>query len=85
MTLYFKGADEITLPSGIAASGLTLAEIGAVTCLACLQHGAADNAAVFESEEMRAAMKLLLERKLFSVGLEDGVVKITVDLSVVGL
>lgn len=37
LKLTVKNKNEITLPGGLAASPLTLAEIGAITCMACLE------------------------------------------------
>ncbi len=39
LELQIKDDNEICLPDWIAASKLTLAEIGAVACLACMETG----------------------------------------------
>ena len=85
MELQLKNDDEITLPAGLATSGLTLAEIGAITCLSCLQAGAADEAEIFETPEMQEAIKKLMEREVFKPSFSDGKITILVDLEKVRL
>lgn len=81
LNLAFRCENEIVLPAGLAESGLTLAEIGAITCLACLQQGAADDAAIFGTKEIQDAMKSLMAKNIFKPRFEDGAIKIDVDLT----
>lgn len=84
LELTLKNDDEITLPASIAGSSLTLAEIGAVAVLACLQNGEEIPARI-NSDEMQDAMFSLKDKGVFRPSFADGKVIITVDLEAVGL
>lgn len=82
MELTIKNDDEITLPSWIGGSKLTLAEIGAVATLACLEiDGDSEHlAARMGSPEMAEAVKGLKEKGVFKVSVGGNEVGMTLDL-----
>lgn len=88
LTLSVQNDDEITLPAGIAVSSLSLAEIGAVVVMACLQHEQPDQdglAARMNSEEMMTASQSLKNKDILKIGMSEGKLSINIDLEAVGL
>lgn len=85
MPLKFNLHDdgEVTLPGKIANSTLTLAEIGALVCLAALQTGEVEiNPARFD-DELSAAIKSMQAKGVIKASVEGRTVKIEIDLDVV--
>lgn len=89
MELQIKSDDEISLPAAIAASPLTLAEIGAIACIACIEatQGADEEGLSkrLQSPEMMEALKSLKERGVFSIGMDGNTVSMKLNLEAVGL
>lgn len=88
LELNIKHDDEIVLPARIAQSKLTLAQIGAIACMACLENAGGDLESMADrlnSAEMQATMKELAELKVFTVGREGNTVTMRLDLGPVGL
>ena len=88
LELTVASDEEITLPAKIALTDLTLAEIGAITCLICFQSPVANNehkvAERAESHEFKEAFKKLREGgviKLKRTGERD--VTLEVDLNAI--
>lgn len=73
--LSIKDENHIILPAGVATSDLSLSEIGAIACLACLQtqiEKGTEMGARLESKEMIDALTALKLRGLFDVTVEEG-------------
>ncbi len=80
MKLQIHTDNEIALPDWLGSSSLTLSEIGAVVCLACVQCG---NMKAFErmgNNEGKALIESLKAKGILSASLEAGVLKIDLDL-----
>ena len=87
LELTVKDDDEITLPKSIATSALTLAEIGAVVCMASIQMQDPDDEGIavrLKSPEMLTALKSLRNRKVLEVVTEGKCVFIKLNLGEVG-
>ncbi len=82
MGLELKQEDEISLPDWIGETSLTLAEIGAVVCLACAQKG---NQAAFRigDENMAKACDTLKEKGVLIAEIKGKKLSIHLDLNVV--
>ncbi len=80
--LKLAAANEITLPNWIGATSLTLAEIGAVACLACMKDGNKESAARMDTEEMSEALRTLKEKNVLQLSLEGKSLSMTIDLDV---
>jgi len=84
MEFFIKNNDEITLPGWIGGSSLTLQEIGAIVCLACLETDGDSEAlgARFSSEEFSLCAKPLIERGIVKVSFnkEKSRMKMDIDL-----
>ena len=88
LELTVKNENEITLPRTLAASPLTLSEIGAIVVMACLdtlQENEDGLAARLRSEEMQTALKSLKERGVFAIAVEGKTVTIKLKLDAIGL
>lgn len=84
ISLTFFADDEVPLPAKIIESTLTLAQIGALACMQCLQKYAGNMDAVeprLKSEEMAAAMRELVALRVFKVGKSGDAIQMEVDLS----
>ena len=69
ITLVPKSEDDVTLPSSLATSKLTLAELGALFCLASLpNHLAADNGEQL-AKRMSTPEFVVVSQKLVELGL----------------
>lgn len=79
MNLELKREDEICLPVWIGSSHLTLAEIGAVVCIACAQKG--NEAALrLEDPPMIEAVHQLRDGGLLKAELNGNQLSINLDL-----
>lgn len=74
---------EITLPDWIGATSLTLAEIGAVACLACMINGNQESADRMQTEEMAAALRTLKDKNVLRVSAEGGHLSMEINLDAV--
>ena len=83
MELQLAPDEEITLPDWIGATSLSLAEIGAVACLACMKNGNKESAARMQTEEMAAALGTLKEKNVLQVSLEGKRLSMEIDLDAV--
>ena len=83
MELQIASDDEITLPDWIGATSLTLAEIGAVACPACMKNGNKESGARMQTEEMAAALGTLKEKNVLQVSLEGKRLSMEIDLDAV--
>lgn len=87
LKLRLEPEDEIHLPDWIAATSLTLEEIGAVAVMACFetQAGGYDEllAARLKTPEMTSALKQLESKGVFHMGISRGNVHMHLDLDVV--
>lgn len=85
--LQIKSEDEICLPDWIAASSLSLSEIGAVACLACMPTWAGgyqkEMLERIGSKEMDAAMCSLRDKGVFTGNISGKEIKLNVDLDVI--
>lgn len=82
-----KPENEISMPAGLVGSPLTLAEIGAIFCLACLdspkeQSGVSTR---MDSTEMADALKSLKEEGILTATLEGNTATLHLNLGVIGL
>jgi hypothetical protein len=80
--LKLEDQNEIELPDWIGGTTLTLAEIGAVACLACLQAGS-EVPEVMErigTPEMAEAMQSLKAKGILSVTMNGDRVAMSLDL-----
>lgn len=86
--LTMEDKHAVNLPGGLAASPLTLSEIGAIACMACLvtpQENEDGIAARMKSPEMLRAMQSLRQRGLLKVVMDGKTVVMKFDLSSIGL
>lgn len=87
LTLEIKSEDEICLPDWIAASSLSLAEIGAVACLACIPSWAGgyqkEMLERINSADMTSAMRSLEEKGVFKGDISGKRLQMSVDLDLI--
>lgn len=79
LTFNVHSDSDITLPGEIANSTLSLAEIGAVVVFSAMQIGVIPETRI-GSDEMKAATSALKDKGVLKVGIENKVLKITLDL-----
>lgn len=85
ISLKIEDQDEITLPDWIGGTSLTLAEIGAIACFACLQNGSEvpEVSERIGTEEMARAMGSLKEKGVMKAQLVGSRLSVEIDLDAV--
>lgn len=85
LTLKIDDQDEISLPDWIGGTSLTLEEIGAIACFACLQNGSEvpEVSERIGTPEMAAAMGTLKEKGVLKATLNGNRVLLEIDLDAV--
>lgn len=88
LELTLKDDSEITLPAGLAASPLTLEEIGALACIACFQTVDDPTEAInarLPTPQMKRALTSLKARGVFKISMEGKTISMSFDLEPIGL
>jgi hypothetical protein len=84
MKLNLQPDNLISLPDWIGATQLSLSEIGAVVCLACLGEGDEGTKRRIQTKEFQSAVKSLGRRGMIQpLRDDDGTVRIEIDLDVI--
>ena len=85
LTLKIEDQDEICLPDWIGGTSLTLAEIGVITCFACLQNGSEvlEVSERIDTPEMAEAIKSLKDKGVIKTEIDGNRVSMEIDLDVV--
>ena len=85
MNLKIDDDNEISLPDWIGGTTLTLAEIGAVACLGCLQAGSEvpEVSERIETPEMTEAMQSLKAKGVIKIAINGNRVSMEIDLNAV--
>lgn len=85
LTLKIEDQSTIELPDWIGGTSLTLEEIGALACFACLQNGSKvpEVSERIGTPEIAAAMGTLKEKGVLKATLNGNRVSLEIDLDVV--
>lgn len=87
LTLQIKDEDEICLPDWIGSSSLSLTEIGAVACLACLETQGGGHMELLSkrltSLEFKAVLTSLQKKGVLKSSLNGNHLSMELDLDVV--
>ena len=85
LNLKIDEQSAITLPDWIGGTSLTLAEIGAVACFACLQNGSEvpEVSERIGTPEMKEALESLRDKGVIKMQINGNRISIEIDLDVV--